>query len=496
VSGGWENDRFGSFWYQHISTHEQADHDHRNSQDHEHTRDRVGPAAQFLRRAQGGAQAFLPRARPVDREGLDRIIRREPTQQDQAAFGGSILRVKFMGSLQAVQALLLGIHSHAQPDPIGGIFLVRFEQTRQQVARPGLFPHSQRLDGTLEHGVFAGFIGEKLLFIRHEGSVAQAGGWGKWNGYNFRMRSWLACLSVLLLLSACAPKTTATPVPAAPIPSPTLSSTATLTPTLIPSLTRIDRPTATAVTYTVVQGDTLIGIAQRNAVTLQALMDANPGISPSALPVGTKLVIPAGSQTPEIPIPTPFPLPVQQVRCWSELTGGLWCFALMQNDSTATLENLSAQFDLLDSSGQERASQTAYGLLDILGPGASMPLAVHFAPPGIKDARVRLTLLTAFRLLPGDTRYLGVRLENTLVSIDASGQTAQVSGDVLLTGAGMANSLWVLACAYDADGNVVGLRRWDAPAALTADAPLAFDFQVYSVGPGIARVEFLAEARP
>ncbi len=151
---------------------------------------------------------------------------------------------------------------------------------------------------------------------------------------------------------------------------------------------------------------------------------------------------------------------------------------------------------LLDASGQELASQTAFALLNTLPSGQSMPLVVHFAPPVQVNVSVRVQMLTAIRLLPGDARYLPVMVENTLVSVDASGRTAQVTGRVILTGAGTANTLWVLAIAYDAAGNVVGVRRWDSPSALTVDAPVSFDFLVSSVGPGIERVEFLAEARP
>ena len=142
-----------------------------------------------------------------------------------------------------------------------------------------------------------------------------------------------------------------------------------------------------------------------------------------------------------------------------------------------------------------------------------MPLAVHFPPQVQTDVTVpragivptllretwttlRVQVLTAIRLLPGDTRYLPVIPENTLVSVEASGQTAQVTGRVMLTGAGTANTLWVLATSYDAAGSVVGVRRWESASALTATAPISFDFLVYSVGPGIDRVKFLAEARP
>ena len=301
-------------------------------------------------------------------------------------------------------------------------------------------------------------------------------------------------MSLLLALAACGQKPEATPTLAPAVPYQT--AVPTQTPSQIPVLPKISRPTPTVFTYTVVQGDTLSSIAQRHNVSLESLLAANPGISATALSIGTKLVIPTGSQVTSEPTVTPAALPVQQALCWPEATGGLWCFALLKNDYAETLENLSAHFALFDLTGQELASQSAYGLLDILPPGAAMPLAAHFAGPVQANATLRVQVLTAIRLVPGDTRYLPVRLENTLVSLDASGRTSEVSGRVLLAGPGTANTLWVLASAYDGSGNVVGMRRWESAAALKTDTPISFDFSVSSVGPPIARVEFLAEARP
>jgi hypothetical protein len=308
------------------------------------------------------------------------------------------------------------------------------------------------------------------------------------------MQKFLTYLLFLSTLTACGQTSGATPDLDTAVPYRT--TTPSLTPTLIPGLTKIILPTPTTFTYAVVANDTLNGIAQRYGVTVEALLAANPGIQPTALSVGTKLVIPTGSEVPGEPTPTPASLPVVQARCWPEVDGGLWCFALVRNDYAETLENLSAQFTLLDSGGRELTSQIVYGLLDILPPGASIPLAAHFAPPAPADAGLRAQVLTAIRLLPGDARYLSVMLENTLVSVEASGRSAQVTGRVILTGTGTANTLWVLATAYDASGNVVGVRRWDSPSALMADVPVSFDFLVSSAGPEIARVEFLAEARP
>jgi len=312
--------------------------------------------------------------------------------------------------------------------------------------------------------------------------------------YNLSMQRFLVCLFLLSTLTACAGNPEVVTDLAPPVPYQTIPPSET--PTIIPPLVGIRLPTPTTFTYTIVQGDTLIGIAERYGLQLDALLAANPGLQPAALPVGTTLIIPTGNAIPAEPTPTPAPLPVQQARCWSELDGGLWCFALIQNGYAETLENLSAQFTLLDARGQELASQTSFALLNTLPPGKSMPLAVHFPPPVQTNLTVRAQVLTAIRLLPGDTRYLPAASENTLVSVEASGRTAQVTGRVILTGAGTANTLWVLATAYDAAGNVVGVRRWESPSALTADAPVSFDFFVYSLGPEIDRVGFLAEARP
>ena len=304
----------------------------------------------------------------------------------------------------------------------------------------------------------------------------------------------VAGLSILIMLSSCAGSSPA--VTQLPPPVPFLTPTASPIPNVyLPTLETI-QPTPTPLVYIVLAGDTVIGIASRFGITPEALMAANSGIQAAALPVGTKLNIPVGNTTPVEPVPTPVPLPVQQSHCWSEIDGGLWCFTLVSNPFADTVENLSAQFILLDVDGQEIASDTTFGLLDVLPGGKSMPLAVHFSPSGKTENSIRVTLLTAIRLLPGDVRYLPVTPENTLVSVDASGRTAQVTGRVVTSASGSAATTWVLATAFDVSGDVVGIRRWESSSALSEKTPLSFDFPVSSVGPAIDHVDFLAEARP
>jgi LysM repeat protein len=54
-------------------------------------------------------------------------------------------------------------------------------------------------------------------------------------------------------------------------------------------------PAPTTADYVVVKGDTLAKIAKKNHVTVKAMQTANPGVVPTKLKVGQKLVVPRGT---------------------------------------------------------------------------------------------------------------------------------------------------------------------------------------------------------
>lgn len=312
------------------------------------------------------------------------------------------------------------------------------------------------------------------------------------------MRQIQIILGCSLLLAACSPTSETNKLSSTQAAgSPYLVETQTPTFTLLPGFTEIMILTPTPLVHIVVPGDTLEAIASKYDISLVNLMAANPGVQPTALIVGMELIIPVDLPPTSAMAPTPVPIPVQQARCWPESSGGLWCFALVLNDSTEPLENISAQFTLLGKDEREIANQVGYAPLNLLPAGEVMPLGVHF-PPGLdSQLQLHVQVLTATRMLPGDVRYLPVMLENVLVSIDSSRRTAQISGRVMLTMLdGHAETLWVLGIAYDETGTLVGFRRWDAGFALSGGESVDFSFLLSSMGPAIERVTFLTEARP
>ena len=309
---------------------------------------------------------------------------------------------------------------------------------------------------------------------------------------------------IILLLTACAPQL-----------SPSVPSPVDLTPFLTSTPSQIlaggtlqtpegmvtaeqPSPSPTPFTYTVQRGDTISSIALKFGVSMDALQAANPEISPNAMSVGQVLKVPGNPENPSgEPTPTPVPFTIHQIECYPTQDKGMWCFVLAQNDFSDFMENVSAQVTLVDGSGTAIASQTALSPLNILPPNTSLPLSVFFPPEIPLDAKPKVQVLTAIRLLPNDERYLPATIHNTSVQVDEDGRSAQISGEVLLPAqAKAARQVWVAGTAYDEAGYVVGVRRWESSAELSSGGNLPFEFLLSSAGGMIARVEFAVEARP
>ena len=310
--------------------------------------------------------------------------------------------------------------------------------------------------------------------------------------------------SCCLLLTACAPQIT-----------PPTHSTVALTPffTLTHSLSspvgivqtpegvvaaETPLPTPTPFAYTVQQGDTISSIALKFGVSMDDLMAANPELSPNAMSIGQVINIPSNPENPSgEPTPTPAPFTVEQVECYPTADKGMWCFVLAHNDFPDLMENVSVQVTLVDAEGRTLDSQIALLPLNILPPNTSLPLAVFFRPEVPPQVKPQVQVITAIRLLPGDQRYLPATVNNSLVQVNADGRTARVAGQVSLPeNAQGARQVWVTGTAYDGNGRVVGVRRWEWSESLSPGGSLPFEFMISSLGGRIERVEFAVEARP
>ena len=274
--------------------------------------------------------------------------------------------------------------------------------------------------------------------------------------------------------------------------------TVTPSPTSTPNVIVIAEtplPTSTPFVYIIQAGDTFSTLAERYKIPQDDLRAANPDVSPNSMSVGTTLLIPDSSTSlAAASTLTPVPAPVTQTVCHPSADNGLWCFALIHNDTPGILENVSAQITLLDENNNALVSQTAFLPLDIIPPSSSLPVYVFF-PNTPASADIQVQLLSAIQLDQSNSRYLPVTLYNTIAQIDWNGLTAQLSGQILLSAESRAaTQVWVAAVAYDKEGRVVGVKRWEGGAIQPGEST-SFSFLVSSLGPAIDAVEFIVEVR-
>ena len=255
-------------------------------------------------------------------------------------------------------------------------------------------------------------------------------------------------------------------------------------------------PTATPFIYLIQSGDTLLAIAQRYNITLDELLAANPEIDPNFLIVGNEVIIPTGDGSlAAFPIPTPISVEMDQPSCYPTADGGLWCLIVAKNPHQDALENISAQITLFTPQGERIAQLVAIAPLNVVFAGEAIPLAVFFPKPIPKIISARAELITALPIEPDSARYIDLSIH--IEKSELAGRFGEVEGFVLIgEEAQPANQIWLVAAAFDANGQPIGLRKWESNIALAPGESLSFHITVYSLGPQIAEIRVLGEARP
>jgi LysM repeat protein len=277
-----------------------------------------------------------------------------------------------------------------------------------------------------------------------------------------------------------------TPYRTATLPEPAVTTAPTPSPLPLPS--------PTPLMYTVVENDTMIAIAARFGITLDELQVANPEVSPNLLSLGTQLVIPVSFEDQDQTAEPILSLGEGEVDCFPVRTGGVRCYWLVTNMLDQPVENISGVIRLVDQLGQEVSSSSAVTLLNVLEPGMEAPLAAFFEPP-VADWQLAQGQITSVVLVNQyEERYLQGRIVSPAVEVAPDGLQAKVSGLLEFTSGKLPEYGWVLAIAYDTNGDIVGVRRWEAPVEQLNNS-LEFNFLVFSLGRPIDQVTLQYEAR-
>jgi len=312
-----------------------------------------------------------------------------------------------------------------------------------------------------------------------------------------------AFAAVLLLQGGCAPDSSESGLPTATLrPLGLASATPTRaqhTPTVRPLPTT--GPSPTPFSHIVRAQETLLSIASRYGLTLDALQAANPGVNPRLLSIGQTLVIPGPEGTPDplaAAVATPVPLSLSGVRCFRLVTGATTCLLSARSAATRPpIEGMVALVTLLDASGKPVDTRPAYPVLNRIQPGGTLVLVADFPSETGNWIQAEASLDTAFEADPADGRFIDVIVTRAAQAPSDDRLSWRVTGRARLAGepaSGEARVTLVLA-ALDSAGEVVGYTVWEPAMPLSATEDASFDLTVFSLGPAIADAILLTEAQ-
>jgi LysM repeat protein len=258
-------------------------------------------------------------------------------------------------------------------------------------------------------------------------------------------------------------------------------------------------PTPTPLVHVVQSGETLLGIASRYGIGLEALLVANPGVDPRLLSIGHELIIPNAEGEPVgalLPTPTPVSFDLSPVRCYRTPTAGLWCLTTAHNTNAAAIEGMAILVTLLDAKGEALAREPAYGPLNHLPRDSVMPLAAFFSESPTDAFTPVAAAISAVMLDASGDRYANLELDQSLSVPGSDGLHWRVQGQATLPDIQQAEAVRIslLLIALDANRDAVGYRKWEAESTLEPGDSIPFDLSVFSLGPAIDHIELLGEA--
>jgi len=249
-------------------------------------------------------------------------------------------------------------------------------------------------------------------------------------------------------------------------------------------------PTATPTIHMVELGETLSSIAWRYGVSIDAILSANPDITPNAMIVDDTVIIPAAEAENAAELVVEYIDQIQFGKPTCMMAGDvLWCGAMVNNKSDTNLQFPVVVFRLIDQDGNTVAEKKTPALLQEIQRGASIPVTTTFETDFSEYDRVDISL---FSIEESESASLEVAVEDPEREIGQYAATISGSVEIISEESIDRANLKLVAAIFDKDGYLIGTRRNDQIVATNE----RFDGEItaYSVGPRIVDIILYTEA--
>ncbi len=296
--------------------------------------------------------------------------------------------------------------------------------------------------------------------------------------------------------SSITPSAPPTPVAAASItPTPTARATATPRPAT-PIATATPTVTPTPVIYVIQAGDTLLNVAIQFDRTIEEIQTANGISDPRFLQIGQQIIIPPPRISPDdTPTPTPTPpvLKVKAINFQETRQGTLWCLGEVSNPGSLPLTEVVVEASLLDGAGLVLSRGAAYTQLDVIQPGQAAPFAILFDSPPGSFAQYQVVTVSGVPISDQSRYYFDLETFDLHGSPEGLA-TYHLVGQLRNSGAGDAESIRLVAIAYDADERVLAQRQAELTVTLLkAGAVTSFELDLIVPQGMVDRYKVLAQ---
>ena len=243
-----------------------------------------------------------------------------------------------------------------------------------------------------------------------------------------------------------------------PAPPQTAISGATSTPAAITlASTPTETATASPVVYIVQTGDTLLDIALRFGVGLEALRAANTNADLTLLSVGQTLIIPS---TPEQSViepqasPTPLTLVVQPPTCYRTGADTTLCLGKIENPQDTAAGRVAVEVRLLRPGGETPLVEIATIEQALIPPDEFAPYRAFFQTPWSEFTGATVVLQSADASQDSTVRALTVENQRA----ELINGIFQVSAELVNTAGQTVQPLRAVITLQNALGEVIGYR--------------------------------------